>query len=136
MRTAHGGQLAILVGSPVMFVALTATADKAISKKAETGRIVLVLCDCGQCKERHFIRGCCYARTSTRTAWMRIALPFTCFRKYLYILISCSSRIIDSMTFPISQFQFVSMYPAVDLYSYICLLPTRFKRLCGVVRSP
>ena len=33
-----------------MFVALTATADKATSKKVETGRIVLVLCDCGQGK--------------------------------------------------------------------------------------
>lgn len=89
MRTAHGGQLAIFVGSPVMFVALIATADKAISKKAETGRIVLVLCNCSQYKERHFIRRCCYTRTSPRTGWMRFALPFTCFRQYLYIWISC-----------------------------------------------
>ena len=43
MHTAHGGQLAIFVGSPVVFVAWTATADKAIDKKAETERIVLVL---------------------------------------------------------------------------------------------
>lgn len=62
MRTAHGGQLAIFVGSPVMFVALTATAGKAISKKAETGRIVLVLCDYGQCKKRYSARRCCYTR--------------------------------------------------------------------------
>lgn len=62
MRTAHGGQLAIFVGSPVMFVALTATADKAISKKAETGHIVLVLCDYVQCKKRYSVRRRCYAR--------------------------------------------------------------------------
>ena len=34
--------MARLVGSPVMFVALTATADKANSKNAEIERIVLV----------------------------------------------------------------------------------------------
>ena len=43
MHTAHGGQLAMFVGSPVTFVALTATADKANSKKVETERIVVVL---------------------------------------------------------------------------------------------
>ena len=62
MRTAHGGQLAMFVGSPVMFVAMTATADKANSKKAETGRIVLILCDYGRCKKRDSARRCCYTR--------------------------------------------------------------------------
>lgn len=52
MHTAHGGQLARLVGSPVTFVALTATADKANSKKVETERIVLVWRKYGQRKER------------------------------------------------------------------------------------
>ena len=50
MHTAHAGQLAMFVGSPVVFVALTATADKAASKTAETERMVLVLCNYGQGK--------------------------------------------------------------------------------------
>lgn len=49
----------------------------------------------------------------------------------LLFLIDC--RFNDVPNFPIPV---VNMYPAVDLYSYICLLPTTFKRLCGVVRSP
>lgn len=56
MHTAHGGQLARSVGSPLTFVALTATADKANSKKAETERIVLVSCDFDQRKERYLIK--------------------------------------------------------------------------------
>ena len=56
MHTAHGGQLARFVGSPVTFVALTATADKANSKKADTERIVLVLRKYGQRKERSFMK--------------------------------------------------------------------------------
>ena len=53
-HTAHGGQLAKSVGSPVMFVALTATADKANSKRTETERIVPILRDYGQREERGF----------------------------------------------------------------------------------
>ena len=49
-HTAHGGQLARFVGSPVMFVALTATVDKAISNKAEIEGIVLLKADYGRCK--------------------------------------------------------------------------------------
>lgn len=41
LRTAHVGQLARSVGSPAMFVALTAAPDKAISKKAENENIML-----------------------------------------------------------------------------------------------
>lgn len=40
-HTAHVGQLARSVGSPVTFVALTAKVDKAISKKVEVEGIVL-----------------------------------------------------------------------------------------------
>lgn len=42
MHTAHGGQFARSVGSPVTFVALTATAAEAISKKAEARGILLL----------------------------------------------------------------------------------------------
>ena len=59
MHTAHGGQLARFVGSPVIFVALTApTVDRANSTKAETDRMVLVLWIYGQGKERHAGRRC------------------------------------------------------------------------------
>ena len=42
-HTAHEGQLARFVGSPVMFVALTATVAEAIRNKAETECIMLPL---------------------------------------------------------------------------------------------
>ena len=93
MHTAHGGQLARFVGSPVTFVALTATADKANSKEAETARIVLVLCDYGQGEEGHSLRRCCYKRARRRTGLFRNVIPFTWITRYLYILISCGSSI-------------------------------------------
>ena len=49
-HTAHGGQLARSVGSPVTFVALTATVDNAISKKVEVEGIVLGNGEYGRCK--------------------------------------------------------------------------------------
>lgn len=60
--------MARLVGSPVTFVALTATADKAKSQKAETEGIVQVLRKYGQGKEKHFIRRCHYRKARKRTA--------------------------------------------------------------------
>ncbi len=58
LRTAHGGQLARFVGSPVMFVA--ATADRVTRKKAETRNMLLPLIDNCQCEQRYNTSVCCY----------------------------------------------------------------------------
>ena len=113
MHTAQGGQLARLVGSPVMFVALTATADKVNRKKAVIERIVLVLRDYGQRKKEEdaAIQGQGQGQVCSE-----LCLPSTCVSKYLYISIFCCSSIEDFiMTFR-SQLRNRYMYPAVDLY--------------------
>ena len=63
-HTAHGGQLARSVGSPVTFVALTAIVDKAISKKVDVEGIVLGKGEYGQCNEVLLAQGCCYKSTA------------------------------------------------------------------------
>lgn len=84
--------MARLVGSPVMFVALTATADKAKSKKAETEGIVLVLRRYGQGKERHFIRRCYYTKGKEKDSLIHKYLyRRRVVSKYLYISTSCRS---------------------------------------------
>lgn len=97
MHTAHGGQLARLVGSPVTFVASTATADKANSKKAETKRIVLVLRIYGQGKERHFIRRCYYTKGKEKNSLIhKYVYRRRALAKYLYISTSCRSSTEES----------------------------------------
>ena len=61
LRTAHRGQLARFVGSPVMFVPLTVTADKTISKTEESEGFMMALC--GSYKRMYF-RKCYFARTT------------------------------------------------------------------------
>ena len=131
MHTAHGGQLARLVGSPVTFVALTATADKANRKKVEIERIVLVLRDYGQRKEEEdaAIKG-----QGQEQVCSGLCLPLTCVSKYLYVSIFCCSSIEDFiMTF---RFQFrTGICTPQSIYTgYTCSCANHIEAL--VRRSP
>lgn len=50
-RTAHGGQLARSVGSPVVFVALTATPQKDISNNARIEDMMRPRCEYNWCQK-------------------------------------------------------------------------------------
>lgn len=145
MHTAHGGQLARLVGSPVTFVALTATADKAKSKGAETEGIVLVLRKYGQGKEKHFIRRCYYTKGKEKDSLIHKYLDRRrVVSKSLYISTSCRSSTEDGKASIKNDVQNIQnskycryLYPAVDPYMPTpALVPTISKRLCGGARSP